>query len=149
MQPSLKRLGIEDLPLLQGVEDDIFDHEVDIDSARRFLSDPRNILIVALVGDRVVAQLTAVVHQHIDAVPDLFLDNLGVTAEWQRRGIARRMIALAFEAGAEQGAKTAWVGTEETNEAANALYTATGATGGRFMMFSYSTLRCRNDEEAQ
>jgi aminoglycoside 6'-N-acetyltransferase I len=149
VQPSFKRLGVEDIGLLQNVADDIFDHDVDVAFATRFLSDVQNILIVALDGDRVVAQLAAVVHQHIDAPADLFIENLGVAADWRRRGLARSMIALAFEAGAEQGAMTAWVGTEEDNEAANALYTITGATGGRFMMFSYPTLQCRNDQEAQ
>lgn len=149
VQPTFKRLGIEDIQLLRHVAEDVFDHPIDFDFAKGFLSDARNILIVALDGDLVIAQVVAVVHQHLDAPPDLFIDNLGVTPAWQRRGLGRRLLALAFTAGAEQGAKAAWVGTEEDNMPANALYENTGASAGRFMMFSYSTIEPAEDSESQ
>lgn len=138
--PTFKRLGVEDAGVLARVAEDVFDHAIDSAFAQRFLAERRNILIVALEGDLVIAQIVAVVHQHLDAPPDLFLENLGVTPPWRRRGIARRLISLAFEAGAELGATTAWVGTEEDNEAAIALYENTGASGGPFRMFSYPRL---------
>ncbi len=148
MHPTFRRLGADDVQVLANVAGDIFDHEIGTERAARFLADARNILIVALEGERVIGQLTAVVHQHLDAPPDLFLENLGVTEAWRRRGVARRLIALAFAAGARQGAEAAWVGTEEDNEAAQALYRATGASGGRFMMFSYADLRLGRDAQA-
>jgi aminoglycoside 6'-N-acetyltransferase I len=144
-----KRLGVEDIHFLQNVAEDVFDHPIDFVFAKDFLSDTRNILIVALEGDLVIAQIVAVVHQHLDAPPDLYIDNLGVAPAWQRRGIGRRLLALAFKAGAEQGAKAAWAGTEEDNLPANALYENTGASAGRFMMFSYSTIEPSEDSEAQ
>ena len=140
MHLIFKRLGAEDIEQLGAVADDIFDHPIDVRFARDFLADPRNILIVALADDRVIAQLVAIVHRHLDAPPDLFVENLGVAASWRRRGVARRLIAMAFEEGAKQGARTAWVATEEDNDAANALYAATGAAAGRFVMFSYQSL---------
>jgi aminoglycoside 6'-N-acetyltransferase I len=149
VQPIFKRLGVDDLHLLRHVAEDIFDHPIDFSFAKSFLSDMRNILVVALDGDQVIAQIVAVVHQHLDAPPDLYIDNLGVAPAWQRRGLGRRLLALAFKAGAEQGAKAAWVGTEEDNLPANALYENTGASAGRFMMFSYSTIEPAEDLEAQ
>lgn len=149
MQPIFKRLGVEDIHLLRHVAEDVFDHPIDFDLAKHFLSDARNILIVALDGDRVIAQIVAMVHQHLDAPPDLYIDNLGVAPAWQRRGLGRRLLALAFNAGAQQGAKAAWVGTDEDNAPANALYKNTGASAGRFMIFSYSTIEPAEDLEGQ
>lgn len=140
MPPNFKRLGVEDVALLAHVAEDVFDHAIDTAFAQRFLIEPRNILIVALEGDLIIAQIIAVVHQHLDAPPDLFLENLGVAPPWRRRGIARRLIALAFEAGAALGATAAWVGTEGDNEPAITLYENTGASGEPFLMFSYPSL---------
>jgi aminoglycoside 6'-N-acetyltransferase I len=140
MPPTLKRLSAEDVEVLHNVAEDIFDHAIEMETAKRFLAAPHNLLIVALDGDRVVAQLAAVLMQHVDAPPDLFIDNLGVAAAWRRRGLARRMLAMAFEAGAAQGAAAAWVGADTDNAPANALYTNTGAAAERFLMFSYASL---------
>lgn len=142
---TFKRLGVDDFPTLQNVAEDVFDDVIDFHFAKNFLQEARNILIVALDGDRVVAQIVAVVHQHVDAPCDLFIENLGVAPDWRRRGVARRLIALAFEAGAELGAKTAWVGTEADNDPANALYRSTGANAGRFVMHSYNDLKNPSD----
>lgn len=84
-------------------------------------------------------------HQHRDARPDLYIDNLGVAPEWQRRGFGRRSMALTFEA----GATAAWVGTEEDGRPANGLYKVTGVSGGRFMMFRYSRHDLEEYLEAQ
>lgn len=149
MQPTFKRLGVDDIHFLRNVADDVFDHEINFDFAKRFLSDARNILIVACVSDRVIAQIVAVVHHHLDAPSDLYVDNLGVAPEWRRRGLARRLLSLAFDAGAQHGAKAAWVGTEEDNDAATALYTNTGASVDRFMMFSYTDIPLQDDGDVQ
>lgn len=140
MQLVFQRVSLDDIHLLDDVADDIFDHPIDFGFARQFLADARNILIVALHGTRVIGQLVAIVHHHLDAPTDLFIENLGVSQEWRRRGIARRLLSLAAHAGAAQGARSAWVATERDNEPANRLYAATGASSDQFVMFSYATL---------
>lgn len=144
---AFKRLASADAHLLETVADDIFDHDINAAYAAGFLADPRNILIVALDGQRVIGQIVAIVHQHLDAPPDLFIENLGVAEEWRRRGVARRLLACAFEAGAQHGAVAAWVATELDNDAANGLYANTGAGHGRFVMFSYPDLHPRFAKE--
>ena len=144
MQLEFRRLGPSDFPLLQNVDDEIFDYEVKEEFARRFLADDRNILIVARTGGRIIGQIVAIVHQHLDAPNDLFIENLGVAEAWRRHGVARRLLGMAFEAGVAQRAVTAWVATEEDNSPATGLYRATGASSGRFVMFSYSTLEVEN-----
>lgn len=146
VKPVFKRLGVKDLRVLENVADDIFDHDIDFDLAARFLADDRNILIVAISERCVIGQIAAIVHQHVDAPTDLFIENLGVAQNWRRRGVARRLLAMAMVEGKAQGAQSAWVGTEEDNGPANHLYTATGASGGRFVMFSYDGLEHTDNE---
>jgi aminoglycoside 6'-N-acetyltransferase I len=141
---EFRRLGSNDFPLLQHVDAEIFDFEVKEEFARRFLSDDRNILIVARASGRIIGQLVAIVHQHLDAPNDLFIENLGVAEAWRRHGVARRLLEMAFEAGVAQRAVAAWVATEEDNGPATGLYQSTGASYGRFVMFSYSSLDLEN-----
>ena len=145
---SFVRVGVENIDLLRSVADDVFDYEIDFGFAKAFLAEPRNILAVACAGGRVVGQIVAVVHRHLDVPADLYIDNLGVAPAWQRRGVARRLVAMAFEAGAEQGAVAAWVAAETDNAPANALYKTAGATRGQFAMFSFADLRLRGRPKA-
>lgn len=136
MKVEFRRIGPEDAGLLQAAAEDVFDDEVDVARAEVFLRDPRNILIVAVAGGLIVGQIQAVAHAHLDAAPDLFIDNLGVTPSWRRRGVARRLIALALEAGRLAGAEEAWVLTELDNAVAQAAYADAGASARQVTMFS-------------
>ncbi|MBY0423454.1 MAG: GNAT family N-acetyltransferase [Parvularculaceae bacterium] len=137
MDILFKRLSLDDVTLLQHEADDVFDHCVDLEASKRFLGDPRNLLVVALVDDLVIGQIQAVVHEHLDAPPDLFIDNLGVAPAWRRRGVARRLISLALQSGRLFGAEEAWVLTEQDNHAAQAAYASAGATARTTLMFSF------------
>ncbi len=99
------------------------------------MDDHRNILIVALEDNRIIGQITAVVHQHLDAAADVYIDNLGVTPNRQRRGIATQLVALALDVGRSLQAEAAWVAVDTDNAAARELY---GRTGTPILMFSYA-----------
>lgn len=137
MSHVFRRLKTGEAELLCTVADDVFDNPFNLERAERFLSDPRNILIVAIQENRVIGQIAAVVHQHVDAPADLYIDNLGVTPSQQRRGIASQLIALALEAGQQLEAEVAWVAVDADNVVAHTLYSKTGATSVPVLMFSY------------
>lgn len=139
MSIVFRRLEIGEAQLLRSAAADVFDNPFNLERAERFLSDPRNILIVAIQENRVIGQIAAVVHQHVDAPADLYIDNLGVTPSQQRRGIASQLIALAMEAGQQQEAEAAWVAVDSDNVVAHNLYSKTGATSVPVLMFSYDT----------
>lgn len=139
MSIVFRRLEIGEAQLLCKVADDVFDNPYDLERAEKFLSDPRNILIVAIEQNRIIGQIAAVVHQHIDAPADLYIDNLGVTPSQQRRGIASRLIALALEAGQQLEAEAAWVAVDADNVVAHKLYSKTGADSVPVLMFSYTS----------
>lgn len=124
--------------------DDVFDADIQSEFARAFLADPRNILIVAIDGDLVVGQIVAILHRHLDAPLDLFIENLGVAPDWQRRGIARTLLAKAFKAGAELGAVSAWVLTEPNNHPAKALYEGLETGPEPTVMYSFKDLNATN-----
>jgi ribosomal protein S18 acetylase RimI-like enzyme len=138
MNLAFRRIESSEAKLLRTVADDVFDNPFDLERAERFLSDPRNILIVAIEDGRIIGQIAAVVHQHVDAPADLYIDNLGVTPSQQRRGIARRLIALALEAGQQQEAESAWVAVDADNTVAQKLYDKTGAASAPVLMFTYA-----------
>ena len=137
MNVEFRRIGPGDAGLLQAAAEDVFDDAVDQARAEIFLGDPRNILIVAVAEGLIIGQVQAVAHAHLDAAPDLFIDNLGVTPSWRRRGVARRLIALALEAGRRVGAEEAWVLTELDNTAAQSAYRNAGAATRQTTMFTF------------
>ncbi len=63
-------------------------------------------------------------HYNPDEPPVLYIDNLGVTPNQKRKGIARALMHAAWDWGRDQGAKTFWVATEHDNEEAKAFYAA-------------------------
>lgn len=137
MSLVFRRLAPNDVALLQDVAEDVFDHPIDPERARRFLADRRAILVVAVDSGTVVGQIQAIVHLHPDAPPDLFIDNLGVAPAWRRRGIARDLIALARAAGREEGADEGWVLTEGDDEVAGAVYRNAGGAASPTILFTF------------
>jgi ribosomal protein S18 acetylase RimI-like enzyme len=119
-------LGPGDAALLARADPELFDRPVQERWSAEFLNDPRHHIAVALVQGRVVGSATAVHHVHPDQPPTLYIVEVAVVHTHQRRGIAKAMLARLFEQGRALGCSTAWVGTENDNAAARALYAAAG-----------------------
>ena len=134
------RLRAGDSGLLVHAEDDVFDHEIEASRAETFLADHNHLLIVACHDGRVVGQVSAVVHRHIDAPCDLYIDNLGVAPAYRRRGIAARLVELTLEAGRDAQCAGAWVVTDSDNRAAKKFYRRSGAREESVSMFSYGSI---------
>jgi len=135
---EVRVLGRGDADVLQRVAPDVFDHEVDPRWCRAFFSDPRHHLIVALDGETVVGMITAVDYVHPDKAPQLWINEVGVAPSHQRRGIGRRLLDAMLEHGRGLGCTEAWLGTEDSNVAARALYESTGAGPESFVLYSWS-----------
>ena len=133
---EIRELTPENAALLDNVAEDVFDAPIHPERLARYAAEPGHLMLLALDGDRVVGQIRAVVHFHPDEPAQLYIDNLGVSPSWQRRGIARRLIGAMLERGRAQGCEAAWVGTEMDNDAANALYRA-WARGEPFFLYQW------------
>lgn len=122
MDISCRVLRPEDEAILERVNDDVFDNPINRDSARAFLNDSQHHIAVALHDDEVVGMATGVVYFHPDKQPELWLNEIGVAADFQRRGIGRRLLQLLFEVGREHGCREAWILTDRGNQRAMRFY---------------------------
>ena len=128
MSIAYRLLGPGDAAVLDRVAPEVFDEPVRPDRARAYLAEPQNLLLVALEGDLVVGQCAAVIHRHPDKPAELYVDELGVSPAWQRRGIGTGLMRRILAEGRSRGCEEAWLGTECDNAAANALYGRLGGT---------------------
>jgi aminoglycoside 6'-N-acetyltransferase I len=101
------------------------------------LAEPGHLLLVALVDGKVVGQAAAVIHRHPDKLTELYIDEVGVSPNLQRRGIARRLLEEMFAIGRDLGCEESWVGTETDNVGARGLYESRGATAEPYVMYVY------------
>lgn len=128
MKIQIKIAGTEDAALLANVAEDVFDHDIIEDRLRDFLNQPNHILCIAIAEGLVVGQARAAILQHPDKAPELFVDNVGVSPAFQRRGVASRLLEAVMQVGSTHDCAEIWVSTEPDNEPARALYGALGLT---------------------
>lgn len=116
------------LSLLDHVYEDVFDRPIGSDFLHEFLSNPSNSLFVAIVEGHVVGMATGLTYVHPDKPRSLFINEVGVAACYQRKGIGTQLISSLLEWGKSKGCTEAWVATEEDNLPARLFYEATGGT---------------------
>lgn len=119
-------LGPDDSAILDNVAEDVFDFDVRADSVSAFLADPNSLLAVALDGDTVVGMTSALLYVHPDKPLQMFINEVGVAAPWRRRGVGKALVARMLDEARSRGCAEAWIATETSNDAARALYVASG-----------------------
>ena len=134
---TIRLLGPGDADVLRQVAAGVLDFPVDPRWTSEFFADARHHLIVALEGACVVGMITAVDYVHPDKAPQLWINEVGVAPTHRRRGIGRRLLDAMLEHGRALGCTEAWLGTEETNTAAQRLYESTGAEPEPFLLYSF------------
>ena len=112
----------KNMNLLDRVAVDVFDEPILPERLATYLEHPTNLLIVAVTDGVVIGQAAAVLHHHPDKPTELYVDELGVTPEHLRRGIATRLMEEIVALGKTLGCEEVWLGTEIENAAARALY---------------------------
>jgi ribosomal protein S18 acetylase RimI-like enzyme len=122
--PSINytRICLENTDLLDRVAVDVFDEPIMPEHLATYLEHPTNLLIVAVTDGVVIGQVAAVLHHHPDKPTELYIDEVGVTPEHQRQGIATRLMEEIVTWGKTLGCEEVWLGTEIENTAARALY---------------------------
>ncbi|HET9983273.1 MAG TPA: GNAT family N-acetyltransferase [Longimicrobiales bacterium] len=137
MPLEVRLLGAGDGEVLERVAPDVFDGPVRARWTREFLGDARHHIIVAIDDRVVVGMVTAVDYVHPDKAPQLWVNEIGVAPSHRRRGIGRRLLDAMLAHGRALGCTEAWLGTEETNEAARALYRGAGGVEEPFILYSF------------
>lgn len=111
---SLARLG--------EVAADVFDAEIDPGRAGAWLASGDVVLVVAIADACVIGQIQGIILRHPDQASELFIDNLGVTPAWQRRGVATALVDRIGVIARDHGCAGLWVLTEPGNAAACGFY---------------------------
>lgn len=120
-------LNQRNLQLLDHVAEGVFDHPLDPAQVEAFLGCPRHIMVLAMDDDIVVGMASAVEYFHPDKLPQLWINEVGVTPSRQNRGIGRRLIGELLEIARKRGCSNAWIGTERSNIPAQRCYQAVPA----------------------
>jgi len=137
MDVQIIRAGPEQADWLDRVADGVFDDRIDLARLSAYLQDPAHLMVIAVLNGAVIGQARGVVHRHPDAPTELYIDNLGVTPERQREGVATRLLDSLVDWARHLGCEEAWVGTEVDNGAARALYRGRGAEAEPFVLYFY------------
>ena len=121
-----RQLGPDDLDLLLSVPEGLFDKPLDPRQSRAFLDDPLHETVLAFDGELAVGMATGTVLLHPDKEPSMFVNEVGVREEWQRRGIGSAVTGRLFQIARARGCDGIWLGTELDNVPAIALYRRLG-----------------------
>jgi aminoglycoside 6'-N-acetyltransferase I len=121
---EIRQLIAGDHASLARVAEDVFDFPVREDLTRKYLANESNVLVVALDDDLVVGMCSGMFQVHPDKEEELWINELGVSPEYQRQGIATRLLKAFEKIAHDRGCRGIWVLTEPTNLPANALYSS-------------------------
>ncbi|MBT8417021.1 MAG: GNAT family N-acetyltransferase, partial [Silicimonas sp.] len=124
-----------DTHVLERVRPGTFDNPVEMTHVFEFLATRVNEIVVALDRGEVIGFASGTVLMHPDKTRAFFINEVGVHEDYQRRGIATRLIHRICELARDRGAENIWLATEKDNAAARGLYRSLGAkeTGGIVM----------------
>ncbi|MGH6672198.1 MAG: GNAT family N-acetyltransferase [Xanthobacteraceae bacterium] len=116
---------MSDLQALTTIEKDFFgaDHQISRQSFRRFISSPKSTLIVADIGGKVAG--CALVNYRKGSMRAR-LYTIAVARGFQRRGLARRLLAEAEMAARRRGSRVMRLEVREDDPGAIALYESSG-----------------------
>jgi ribosomal protein S18 acetylase RimI-like enzyme len=137
MSLEIRLLGRDDLSVFDRVADNVFDNPIDPHWSRVFLADPRHHMIVAREDGVVVGMISAVDYVHPDKAPQLWINEVGVASSHRRSGVGRQLLGAMLDHGRTLGCTEAWLGTEENNAPARALYESVGSEPQRFMLYEF------------
>ena len=130
-------LGPADADLLANSHDDVFDNAVVPTLVAEFLNDPRHHLAAAIADGEIIGFASGVHYVHPDKPAQMFINEVGVAAPWQQRGVGKAVMAALVDRARVVGCREAWVLTEDDNVAARSLYAAAGgydAPAGRIFV---------------
>ena len=108
---------------------------------RKLLSEKNFVAMVVLQSDRVIGGLTAyVLPGYYTTKPSVYLYDLAVTADWQRRGVGKCLIEGLVQFCKDKGCREVFVQAESDDLDAVAFYRNTSVSGETAATQFYYTL---------
>lgn len=97
------------------------------ESLTEFLADDRNIYLTVHADGRLAGTLHAIGYLHPAGRRYVYVDEVDTDEGFRRRGVATAMLRTARDIARRMGAHALWLGADEGNDAAHALYRSLGA----------------------
>ncbi|WP_410654705.1 GNAT family N-acetyltransferase [Amycolatopsis sp. lyj-112] len=117
----------------------LFDGPAQRSASEKFLVGEENHLLIAYEDGVPAGMITGTEVTHPDKGTEMFLNELDVSPDYQRRGIGRDLVDALATIARERGCTGMWVGVEPDNSAALATYASAGASNeGPFIMQSWT-----------
>lgn len=138
MTIEIRLLDAGDAAVLDNVADDVFDHAIRPQMAKRFLESPSHFIAVAIEDGTVIGMATANEYLHPDKPVQIWVAEMGVATSHRRQGIGKRLLMRILDMAKDKGYEEIWLGTEDDNVAARALYKSAGGEEEPFVMYSWT-----------
>lgn len=119
---ELRQLTRDTSKMLEACAPDVFDGPMRPDSLAAFLDDPRHVLWFAEADGQVVGFASGTELLHPDKPPQMFINEVGVSPAWRRRGIGRALVSALIADARARGCDYAWLGTDVDNVGGNACF---------------------------
>lgn len=123
---AVKILTSLDAGLFRNIAEGVFDKPVHQGLVSEFLADPRHHIVVAIQDDTMIGFASAVHYIHPDKPAELWMNEVGISPNHQRQGVAKAILKEMLRLGKRLGCVSAWVLTDRSNLAANRLYSSVG-----------------------
>jgi aminoglycoside 3-N-acetyltransferase I len=130
-QWRVRRLGPTDQDLPRIVEQ-INEASMEIDepltqdSLTEFLTDPRNVYLTVHAGQQLAGALHGIAYAHPAGRRYLYVDEVDTDEAFRRQGVASAMLKAALEIALGMGSHAVWLGADDGNDAAHAVYRSLG-----------------------
>lgn len=103
------------------------DEPFTLDSLTEFLADDRNIYLTVHADGRLAGTLHAIGYVHPAGQRYVYVDEVDTDEAFRRQGVASAMLTAAREIAQDMGARAVWLGADDGNDGAHALYRSLGA----------------------
>lgn len=135
MNIEIVQLDESNMDILNKLDEDIFDEKIVPHRLAAVLNEHNHIMLAAVVDGVVMGQVLAMIHRHPDKPTELYIDDLAVSEQVQRRGIATRLLEELFTIGKKRGCEEVWVAAEPDNEPAKNFYRSLNLSTRRAVVF--------------
>jgi ribosomal protein S18 acetylase RimI-like enzyme len=120
------------------------DEPFTLESLTEFLADERNIYLTVHADGMLAGTLHAIGYVHPAGQRYVYVDEVDTDEAFRRQGVASAMLKKAREIAQGMGAHAVWLGADDGNDAAHALYRSLGASEIEpGIIYTYETGRVR------
>lgn len=107
---------------LNGPTWEVSRHDFSAESLQNFLSDNKRFYLLGYLDDQIAGAIHGYLYLHPTGVQYVWIDEVDVSEPHRQKGVAKAMMKGVLVWAKNHGAEEAWLGTEDDNVAALALY---------------------------